>query len=1295
MVHRKKAVKTPKASSKKIPRLSSILIVEDEPTQAAVIRRIVRDAYPNVKVKAVRSLREYRSALASVLPDIVLMDINLTDGKAFEVLTSPLEAGSFPVVVMTGYGNEKVAVKAMKKGAIDYVVKSPETLKSIPRTLERALRAWKLIQERKRAEEALHESELRFYTLYENVTIGLYRTTPAGKILLANRALVKMLGYSSFEQLTERNLSKFGFERTSQRKGFLRKIELDCEVHDFESTWIRQDGSLLIVRESARAVRDSSGKTVYYDGTAEDVTERRLAEVGSRHAEDAVRESEEKFRSITENLNDVVFLTDVKGIITYISPAVQRLFGCTSESMQGHFFGEYLDETELPRVIPLFEAAIRNGIPAKNLPLLAKRKDGKTFQAELDASHLVKDGKLLGTIGVIKDISERKQAEKALRESEYFFKESQYAANIGSYKTDFIAGVWESSEVLDQIFGIDQNYNRNIEGWLDVVHPDDREMMNRYLREEVIPMHTLFNKEYKIIRKSDHEVRWVHGLGEIDFDVKGNIISMIGTIQDITERKHAEKALQEISETLRTLIQSSPLAIIAIDPDGDVTLWNPAAEQMFGWREREIMGQALPTITDDQREEHRAIREHVLGGNALTNMEVRRRKKDGSLIDISISIAPLRNAQGQVTGMMSVSADITDRKRVEGALRNSEEKFRKAFMTSPDSININRLTDGAYISINQGFTRILGYTEEDILGKTSLEKNIWDDPGDRKKLVEGLTRDGVVENLVARFRSKTGEIKYGMMSASVIELGGVPHILNITRDITERRQIEEALRSSEEKYRLLFKNNPAPMWVFDADSLAFLAVNDFAVDHYGYSREEFLSMTIKDIRPHEDIPYLEDVLRKNTNQLRKVGTARHRRKNGSLIDVEVTGHEIDFEGHRAIFVLAMDITERKQAEEAMRQMQKLEGLGTLAGGIAHDFNNILGIILGYTEIIKQYKEDPKKFDFSIETITKAVDRGKTLVQQVLTFARKTDTTFGPVNVNDVVMEILTMIMETFPKVLTYSQNFEKGLPYVNADRSQLHQALLNLCVNARDAMRSGGIVTLNTCRISGKRLQNQYPDALESDYICIEVIDTGEGMSREIRNRIFEPFFTTKEQGKGTGLGLAVVFGVVQSHKGFIDVESERGKGTTFRIYLPAMNVTVPVSVNDEEQLEEIPGGTETLLVVEDEEMLLVSLKMVLAEKGYNVLSAGDGLTALNLYQERRDDIAVVLTDLGLPTMTGMDECAQIKKINPNARMIVATGFLDPEMKSEFLKAGIRHFLYKPYDFIKVLKVIREVLDET
>jgi CheY-like chemotaxis protein len=291
---------------------------------------------------------------------------------------------------------------------------------------------------------------------------------------------------------------------------------------------------------------------------------------------------------------------------------------------------------------------------------------------------------------------------------------------------------------------------------------------------------------------------------------------------------------------------------------------------------------------------------------------------------------------------------------------------------------------------------------------------------------------------------------------------------------------------------------------------------------------------------------------------------------------------------------------------------------------------------------------------------------------------------------------MTMLFETFPKVLTFSQNFDKSIPFINADRTQLHQVLLNLCVNARDAMPSGGMLTINTRMVSVASIRKQHTDAPASSYVCIEVIDTGEGMTEEIRKHIFEPFYTTKGVGKGTGLGLAVVFGVIQSHKGFIDVESEIGTGTTFRMYLPTSKTVEAINeiVVHEQTLEEMPGGNETLLIVEDEEMLMMSLQMVLVEKGYNVLTAGDGFTALKIFKEDKNNIALVLTDFGLPNITGLEVCRKIKEMNPNERIILATGYLDPDMKTKFIEEGIEHFLYKPYDLRQVLKEVREVLDK-
>ena len=1547
MAQHKKVLRKPKASPLEKSHSPYILLVEDEPTHVAVMRHTIQSANPNVVVKIAGSLKEYRSALGQSLPEIALIDMHLPDGKALEVLTSPPEAGLFPIVVMTSSGDEKIAVKAMKAGALDYIVKTTESFKEMPHTIERSLHEWKLIQERTQAEEALRESELRFHSFYENVVVGLYRTTPAGKILLANRALVKILGYSTFEQLSERNLSKVGFAQSSQRKVFLRDIEMEGEVNDFESAWIRQDGSLVIVRESARAIRDPQGKTLYYDGAVEDITERRLAEVAGRHAENALRESEEKFRSIAENFHDVLFITDTKGTITYISSAVKNVFGYNSEDMKGHFFGEYLSETELIRVLPIFEDAIRNGIPTKNLTILAKRKDGNTFQAELNTSVIEKNGKVQGTTGVIRDVSERKGVEEALHESEEKFSTLFKAAPGSMILTSLPDG--KTLDVNDN-FSLLTGYSReevlgkttgDLNMWID---PHDRDRFLSLLQQDGIVQNfeadmnhksgairkgiiagqtfTVQSKKYLIgtfyditdrkrsevlLKQSETRYRlladhmkdtiWLMDMNlkttyispsveklrgytlkeiqqlpleqqftpasfqlamdafsdeiqkvtadpayyisrtlELEFyrkdgttywsenrfslirDENGNPESIMGEGREITDRKRAEEELRKTNDRLHMALESAHSGTWEWDLLTNENIWSDELWKLYGiephscvasyevWRES--------IYAEDREKTEKKVQEAVREGKEL-NAEWRVAGRDDSVRWLMSRGRPSRDAKGNVVRFNGIVLDITERKQADEAVRVSEAQFRDLWGATVEGIVI--LDKGIIIEVNNAMCRMFGYTREYSIGKSLLEF--------------------APPEMCDRIRERIASGTEGRFETSAIKADGTRMILEIfakrftyqgksmrmvtVGDITERKRAEEALRLRESYLSAIIENQRGLLWLKDRDG-RFLAVNNKFANACGLDNPEFVvSKTDLDVWPRElaerymadddkviqskkqytveelisdrgDIHWFEtfktpiidkqgivigttgyshDITeRKRVEEALQESELRFRSlyenttiglyrttpggkilmANPTLVKMlgytsfqdlaernleqfgfepsyqrkeflekieresEVNGLESKWirQDGTAIFVVESarairdpqgntlyydgtveDVTERKRVAEALRQMQKLEGLGTLAGGIAHDFNNILGIILAYNSSIERSKGDTKKLDLATETITKAVQRGKTLVQQILTFARKTETAFGAVNVNDVVMEIMSMILETFPKILTYSQNFEKGIPFISADRSQLHQALLNLCVNARDAMPSGGVLTINTRMVAVASLRIQHPDAAANSYVCIEVSDTGEGMTPETQKRIFEPFFTTKGIGKGTGLGLSVVFGVIQTHKGFIDVESELGKGTTFRIYLPVTQVEEPISVKDEETLEEIRGGTETLLVVEDEEMLMMSLRMVLIEKGYKVLSAEDGLTALKTYQERKNDIALVLTDLGLPNITGLEVCQRIKKINPKERIILATGFLDPEMKSEFLKAGIQHFLYKPYDLIKVLKAIREVLD--
>ena len=384
-------------------------------------------------------------------------------------------------------------------------------------------------------------------------------------------------------------------------------------------------------------------------------------------------------------------------------------------------------------------------------------------------------------------------------------------------------------------------------------------------------------------------------------------------------------------------------------------------------------------------------------------------------------------------------------------------------------------------------------------------------------------------------------------------------------------------------------------------------------------------------------------------------------------------------------------TKRKRLEQQLVQAQKMEGLGTLAGGIAHDFNNILAIILGYTNKLESSRSKPHEFPGAIKVIKEAVERGAALVQQLLTSARQTEARFSSVDLNALARELERMLQATFPKTIGFNLELAPDLPPITADKSQVHQVLLNLCVNARDAMPDGGTLELVTSITPGADLTEMFSGVTAENYACVRVRDTGIGMSRQVKAHIFEPFFTTKERSKGTGLGLSVVYGVVNNHRGFVQVESEPGAGTSFIIYLPVKHHTAEQLGGDRTGAprQDIP---QTILLVEDEEMLRELGVSILESEGFRVIAAKDGMEAVALFEAHSDEIGLVVCDLGLPRLGGREAFLKMKESKPGVRAIVASGYLEPTIRSEMLKAGVIDTIQKPYDFNDLLTKIRSII---
>jgi PAS domain S-box-containing protein len=519
-------------------------------------------------------------------------------------------------------------------------------------------------------------------------------------------------------------------------------------------------------------------------------------------------------------------------------------------------------------------------------------------------------------------------------------------------------------------------------------------------------------------------------------------------------------------------------------------------------------------------------------------------------------------------------------------------------------------------------------------------------------------------------------------------------LLQLSIDVTSRIASEEALRRSEERYRRFVEEdltgniimrpdgsiitcNPAFARIFGFDSIEEArAANFLSLLHTKNEGAELLTS----LRPNESTERNELEMQQRDGDTVYVATKFIGKFDESGCLAEVKGY---------IF----NDTKRKRLEQQLIQAQKMEGLGTLAGGIAHDFNNILAIILGNTTRLEDWKKHPEQMPEAIKVIRDAVARGASLVQQLLTSARQTEARFTPLDLNALVQEFERMLGATFPKTINFILQLYPGLPPAKADRSQIHQVLLNLCVNARDAMPNDGTITLATGIASGDELRHSFGGVTAEHYVFVRVTDTGSGISKRVKPHIFEPFYTTKERGKGTGLGLSVVYGVVNNHRGFVQVDSEPGRGTTFTIYLPLGSATEPASANGHASGSDLDPAR-TVMLVEDEEMLRELGVMLLEGDGYRVLAAKDGVEAVEMFEAHADEIGLVVCDLGLPRLGGRDVFLRMKEIKPSVRTIVASGYLEPNVRTEILRAGVIDTVQKPYDFRELIERIRSIIGE-
>jgi PAS domain S-box-containing protein len=732
-------------------------------------------------------------------------------------------------------------------------------------------------------------------------------------------------------------------------------------------------------------------------------------------------------------------------------------------------------------------------------------------------------------------------------------------------------------------------------------------------------------------------------------------------------RREAEQALRESERRYRLLMEHASDGIVIFDRKGDLVSVNTRICEMLGYSREELrQSNARDIVSPLDPHPSPAFLELEEGES-----EIRERlylRKDGTVVPVEVNARALDD--GTIQGIVR---DITERKRAEDALRRSEERFRIVVRATNDTVwDWDLVTDTVWM--NEGMHLQFRYAPEEV----GTSGDWWRDrihPADRERVLAGVRMAFESDEPLwwdeYRFRRGDNSYAYIFDRAYIVrdDDGRAIRIMGAMMDITEREQAEEALRSSEEQYRSLFDTNPLPIWVLEPETLRFLAVNQAAVEHYGYPQERFLEMSLPDLLPADSGLALADLKRRiwtPPGAGPPAGTW-HVRQDGSRIEVELSANRLMFRGRPGILLLANDVTQRRQAEESLRQneeqlrqWQKIEAVGRLAGGIAHDFNNMINVISGYTQMLYRRMGEDDASRKNLDEIMKAAERATGLTRQLLTFSRKQPSAPQLVDVNDVVSGMAEMLQRLIGEDIELSLCCDPELSRIRADKSQLEQIVMNLAVNARDAMPGGGSLSVTTGEVELSPDQSLAKAGVKAGrHVVLSVRDTGTGMDSEVLAHLFEPFFTTKPAGRGTGLGLATVYGIVKQSGGHIEVLSELGQGTTFRVYFPSVDRVAKVAVTPVDDEAAPARGTGTVLLVEDEDVVRAFVCESLRNMGYDVVEARSGPEAIQTFEQGQAQVDVLLTDVVMPKMSGPELAHRLRRDHPELPVLYMSGYTE------------------------------------
>jgi two-component system cell cycle sensor histidine kinase/response regulator CckA len=892
------------------------------------------------------------------------------------------------------------------------------------------------------------------------------------------------------------------------------------------------------------------------------------------------------------------------------------------------------------------------------------------------------DGSLSKVFMIVEDVTERYSAERERRFSEdkftHVFQSSPDGVIVASLPEGIIL---EVNDTFCEVTG----YSREdvigktaleLNLW---VHAEDRDVYLRGLDAGGID-----NMPIQFRMRDQRTVNTLMSARVIEIQ---NERMVVGHIRDITDYAKALAELAASEERFAKAFGESPgAASIHRMADGVVLGVNRRFEAYTGRPEQQVIGKSIHDLGLWVNEDDRtAFMRELASRGHVDGMEADLRRRDESTFPALIS-ATLMEFGGERCAIWFL-LDMT-------AVLQAEHRLALALDANPDSALLERLSDGHLLRVNRGFTEMTGWRRNEVEGRSVLDIGFWDDPERRDEFVEQLREQRQVRSFETHFRRQDGTTFLGRATAGLLDTEEEETAVVNIADITAEEAAKSSLRESELKFATLFRSSPAAISIVRRDDFTLLDANDTWHALFGSPGEPLAGLAENAEFWTDLADYAELHSRIQEHDTVTEFETRLQTKDGRTMPVLMSATRSHIGGVACALLYAIDVSEIKKIEEQLRQSQKMEAIGQLAGGIAHDFNNLLGGISGFAELVLLEQDDMQQVQEYGRQIIKATGRAADLTNQLLLFARRGPLQLRPVELHNVINSAVALLERSLDRRVEIVRLLEAPSGLVLGDEAQLENALINMCINAQDAMPDGGTITIATKLVDVDEAfcTRQNTNIVPGEHLRLSVSDTGVGIPRDLLENIFEPFFTTKGAGRGTGLGLAAVYGTVNSLNGGIEVTSKPGEGAAFHLYLPVCEERRQPGRPRETQLV---MGSGIVMVVEDESALRTLLQDMLRRLGYTAVPACDGVEALEIYRERGAEVDLVLLDLNMPRMNGQTAFAELKQINPNVRVLLMSGYTQSTELEQLVRAGAAGHVRKPFDLADLSRQISRALSNT